>query len=258
MNLATSKPLADRVAIVTGALGLLGQEHCAALAAAGANVIVADLDLDRARHFGTVLENTYGAPALGGFLDVTEAASVDALKDAVLDRFGRIDVLVNNAAIDDKFDPGAGIEASRFEAYALERFRRQLEVNVTGVFLCCQRIGTWLAERGSGSIINVASTYGVVAPDQSLYRRPDGSQAFFKGPAYRRARAPYSSSRATSPLTGAGAACASTRSARAAWKPDRRLGSAARTRRAPRSGAWPRAATIEARWCSWRATLPRT
>jgi NAD(P)-dependent dehydrogenase (short-subunit alcohol dehydrogenase family) len=115
--------------------------------------------------------------------DITSAADLDALRERVLERFGRIDVLVNNAAIDDKFAPGSS-EESRFESYSLERFRRQLDVNVTGVFLCCQRLGSVMAERGRGSIVNVASTYGLVAPNQDLYQREDGSQAFWKSAAY--------------------------------------------------------------------------
>jgi NAD(P)-dependent dehydrogenase (short-subunit alcohol dehydrogenase family) len=59
-----------------------------------------------------------------------------------------------------------------------------LDTNVTGTFLCCQIIGRGMADRTAGSIINIASTYGVVAPDQAIYRNADGSQAFFKGPAY--------------------------------------------------------------------------
>ncbi|MCL2450481.1 MAG: SDR family oxidoreductase, partial [Polyangiaceae bacterium] len=88
------------------------------------------------------------------------------------------------AAIDDKFDPGADLEASRFESYSIDRWRKSIDVNVTGTFLCCQVFGAEMARRGRGSIINVASTYGVVAPDQGLYRSADGSQRFFKSAAY--------------------------------------------------------------------------
>src|SRR5262249_30757362 len=72
----------------------------------------------------------------------------------------------------------------RMEHYALDRFRRALDTNVTGMFICCQQLGGAMAARGGGSIINVASTYGIVAPDQSLYRRPDGTQPFYKSPVY--------------------------------------------------------------------------
>jgi NAD(P)-dependent dehydrogenase (short-subunit alcohol dehydrogenase family) len=175
--------VAGRVAVVTGALGLLGREHCEALCQAGARVVLTDLNADALGGFAQRLRETHGAETLAVPADITNAADVDALRDAVLARFDGIDVLVNNAAIDDKFGPGAA-EESRFENYSLERFRRQLDVNVTGVFLGCQRLGSVMAERGRGSIINVASTYGLVAPNQDLYRREDGTQAFWKGAAY--------------------------------------------------------------------------
>jgi NAD(P)-dependent dehydrogenase (short-subunit alcohol dehydrogenase family) len=154
-----------------------------ALARAGARVVVTDLGAE-------ACERTAAALAEHGELlpvaaDITRPDSVDALRDAVLARWDRLDVLVNNAAIDDKFEsPAAALEASRFESYDVERFRRSLDVNVTGTFLCCQRLGAVMARRGGGSIVNVASTYGLVAPDQSLYRTPAGEQRFFKGPAY--------------------------------------------------------------------------
>ncbi|HEX3773268.1 MAG TPA: SDR family oxidoreductase [Polyangiaceae bacterium] len=186
MNAANQKSdfdLSGKVAVVTGALGLLGREHCAALAAAGARVVVTDLDGAACAAFADELAAKSGVKALGFGANITEPDAVEALTESTLRAFDRVDVLVNNAAIDDKFSSESA-EDSRFEHYSLERFRRSLEVNVLGTFLCAQRIGRRMAARGSGSIINVASTYGVVAPQQDLYLRADGSQAFFKGPAY--------------------------------------------------------------------------
>jgi NAD(P)-dependent dehydrogenase (short-subunit alcohol dehydrogenase family) len=91
-------------------------------------------------------------------------------------------VLVNNAALNDKVEGNAG--SSRFEEYSLAEWRRVLDVNVTGVFLPSQVLGTAMAERGTGTIINIASTYALVGPDPSLYTRPDGTRGFVKSPAY--------------------------------------------------------------------------
>jgi len=185
----SSRPfdLTGKVAIVTGALGLLGREHCRALARAGANVVATDLDPAGISALTRRLSEQFPVEAFGMAADITVTSSLDALRTEVLGRFGRIDVLVNNAAIDDKVAmssaPGSG-GGSRFEDYPVESFRRILDVNVAGVFSCCQRLGGVMAERGAGSIINVASTYGVVAPNQDLYRAPDGSQSFFKSAAY--------------------------------------------------------------------------
>jgi NAD(P)-dependent dehydrogenase (short-subunit alcohol dehydrogenase family) len=176
--------LEGRVAVVTGALGLLGRQHCAALARAGATVVVTDLDPAGCVELADRLTAKDGHPAMGHGADVTVAASVHALRDAVLDRLGRVDVLVNNAALNEKVeDPGTGAPPT-FETYPLEEWERSLRVNVTGTFLCCQAFGAPMARAGRGSIVNIASTYGIVAPDQSLYRRPDGTQAFLKSAAY--------------------------------------------------------------------------
>lgn len=175
--------LQGRTAIVTGAAGLLGREHCLALGDAGAQVVATDLD-ERACEALAVELARRDVQAIGVGADITDRAALERLRDRAVARFGAIDVLVNNAAIDDKFDPAAGIDESRFENYALERWRRSIDVNVTGTFLCCQVLGSEMARRGRGSIVNVASTYGVVAPDQGLYRDADGRQRFFKSAAY--------------------------------------------------------------------------
>ena len=180
----SSFSLEGRVAVVTGALGLLGRHHCAVLARAGAAVVVTDLDRSGCVDLADELAAVHGRPAIGHAADITVPASVHGLRDAVLDRLGRVDVLVNNAAVNEKVeDPGTGAPLT-FEDYPLEEWERSLRVNVTGTFLCCQALGAEMARTGRGSIVNVASTYGIVAPDQSLYRRADGTQAFFKSAAY--------------------------------------------------------------------------
>lgn len=173
--------LTGRTAVVTGAAGLLGRRHCQALAGAGATVVAVDLDPAGCARVAEEL----GGSALARAADVTDPASLRALADEVLDRTGRIDVLVNNAALNDALEHASGDpDESRFENYPLERWRQSLEVNVTGVFLCSQVIGGEMARAGRGSIINLASTYAVVAPDQSLYRDPEGRQRFYKSPVY--------------------------------------------------------------------------
>jgi NAD(P)-dependent dehydrogenase (short-subunit alcohol dehydrogenase family) len=176
--------LEGRVAVVTGALGLLGREHCRALASAGATVVATDLPGTDTASLAASLTRDTGRRAESACLDVTRRESAEELLETVLSNFERLDVLVNNAGINDRFEAPAASGTSRFENYPLEAWNRMLAVNVTGAFLCSQVLGAEMARRGAGSIINVASSYGVVAPDQSLYREPDGSQAFWKSPAY--------------------------------------------------------------------------
>jgi NAD(P)-dependent dehydrogenase (short-subunit alcohol dehydrogenase family) len=173
--------LKGKTAVVTGALGLIGRKHCEALAAVGANVVVADINIAQTQQFATELGDNH----LGLGVDVTSKESlIDAL-NAVLDKYDSVDVLVNNAAINDKFEnPAMAKELSAFENYPLEAFQQSLNVNITGVFLCSQVFGTQMALHRSGSIINIASTYGMVGPDQSIYRDSRGQQTFYKSAAY--------------------------------------------------------------------------
>jgi NAD(P)-dependent dehydrogenase (short-subunit alcohol dehydrogenase family) len=172
--------LESKVAIVTGALGLIGREHCRALSDAGARLVITDVSEEGCTQFAREFPRAVGVGA-----DITKRAGVEALASRAFAAFGDVDVLVNNAAINDKFEsPAAAAELSKFENYPIEFWQQALDVNVTGMFLCCQVIGSAMAERGRGSVINIASTYGLVAPDQSLYRRPDGTQDFYKSAAY--------------------------------------------------------------------------
>ncbi len=175
--------LKGKVALVTGAAGLLGKQHCTALAEAGASVVVADLNLGLCKALADALPGEGHLPIT---LDVAMPHSLRACRAAVLEKYGHLDVLVNNAAVDDKFEsPALAAQQSRFENYPLDLWLRSLEVNVTGVFLASQILGSIMAEQaGGGSIINIASTYGIVGPDQHLYQKPDGEQVFFKSPSY--------------------------------------------------------------------------
>ena len=173
--------LHEKTAIVTGALGLIGKKHCEALAAAGANVVVADIDGEKAADFARQL----GGQHLGISVDVTNKTSIIKASADILSKYGTIDVLVNNAAINDMFEnPAMAKELSAFENYPVGAFQRSLDVNITGVFLCSQVFGTKMAEQHGGSIINIASTYGMVGPDQSIYRDECGEQTFYKSAAY--------------------------------------------------------------------------
>ena len=173
--------LKNKVAVVTGALGLIGKNHCEALSEAGANVVVCDLDGAKCKIFASNLHEK----SIGLETDITKKDSVIRLKDKILKELGKIDILVNNAAINDMFEnPKAAAEQSKFENYPLELWQKSLDVNVTGMFLCSQILGSEMAKNGIGSIINIASTYGIVGPDQSLYKKQDGTQSFYKSAAY--------------------------------------------------------------------------
>lgn len=164
--------LNEKVAIVTGGAGLLGAEFSRTLADSGANVIISDLDEVAANSLVTKL-SAKGHKCLAVETDVTQVDSVAQLVSATLQEFGRLDILVNSAALDPKFDPHHITPGSSgaFESYPLEAWNQALNVNLTGMFLCCQAAVQPMLDQGRGVIINICSTYGLVGPDQRIYQR---------------------------------------------------------------------------------------
>jgi NAD(P)-dependent dehydrogenase (short-subunit alcohol dehydrogenase family) len=178
--------VSGRVAIVTGGAGLLGRQYVRTLLGAGARVVVADLPSAGPVGVAATAMKECGGEAIGVEVDVTKKDSVDRMVAAALDRWSRLNILINNAAIDPKFDAGvANQQANSFEDYPVELWEKSLDVNLTGPFLCSQAAGRVMREARSGVIVNISSTYGVVAPDQRLYQR-DGEveQTLFKPAAY--------------------------------------------------------------------------
>ncbi len=164
--------LSGRVAIVTGGAGLLGVQHATALAEVGASVVMADIREDAARAVANQVSSTYHQTVLALNMDVTDLKSIQAAYMQVLDRFGRIDILINNAAIDPKVkNDGSLLGTSRFEHLPLEDWNFQISVGLTGAYLCAQVFGSHMAAHGGGVILNISSDLSVVAPDQRLYRR---------------------------------------------------------------------------------------
>lgn len=174
--------LKGKTAVVTGGSGLLGKEFCRTLAEGGANVIVADIAEADANAVAAGLEDA-GYAAAGFGLDVTRQDSVNALVNFTLQQFGSLDILVNSAALDPKFDAAAsekGIAPGAFEDYPLEDWKAAVDVNLTGMFLVTQACVKPMVKIGKGSIINICSTYGLNGPDQRLYLNDDGSRIAYK------------------------------------------------------------------------------
>jgi 2-deoxy-D-gluconate 3-dehydrogenase len=189
--------LTGRVAVVTGGAGLLGAEFCRTLMEAGAYTVVADIDEGAAKDTAASLnelqfnkrDRSQGTSqrALGIQTDISSKDSVQQMVAKALSVFNRLDILVNGAALDPKFDhrqetnPEEDKQAQRqddplsinFEDYPLDLWNQALEVNLTGMFLCCQVAGKQMIKQGRGVIINVSSIYGLVGPDQRIYQKQD-------------------------------------------------------------------------------------
>ena len=182
MKIQDKFDLAGRTAVVTGGGGLLGSEFCRALAEAGAAVGVAEIAAQAGQRVSSELERA-GHRAQAFRCDVTDPASVRELVDGTLSAFGSLDILVNCAALDPKFDAEAskkGIAPGAFEDYPLDQWNAALDVNLTGVFLVTQACVRAMLDHGSrGSIVNICSTYGLNGPDQRIYVR-EGQRVAYK------------------------------------------------------------------------------
>lgn len=158
--------LSGRVAIVTGGGGLLASEHAIALHEHGATVVLADFNEEKCKLAVEKLREN-GVNATAKFCDVTKKDSWENLLHDVAVAFGKVDILINNAGFTNQ-SKSANFDAS-FENFPLEDWNAIMNVNLTGAFLGCQVIGKHMLKNSKGSIINIASLYGVVSPNHKIY-----------------------------------------------------------------------------------------
>ena len=145
--------LSGKTAVITGGSKGLGQAMAAGLASAGADVMVVSRNLAEAEQAAEQIAADFGRKAVGHMCDVSSQTDTEALAAAALEKLGRVDILVNNAGINTR---GA------IEELTYEQFREVQDINVDGIWLCCRAMLPHMKERGSGRIINLASTLGLV------------------------------------------------------------------------------------------------
>lgn len=162
--------LTGRVAIITGGAGLLGRQHAAAIAAAGGHAVLVDLRHDETVRAADEVARASGVRALGVAADITVKTEVERMVAETMAAFGRIDILINNAAMTVK---GGGHRSDEYFApfvdYPLDLWERALQVNLTGTFLCCQAVGRQMVAQQRGVILNIASDVGTISPDHRIY-----------------------------------------------------------------------------------------
>lgn len=156
--------LTGKIALITGGAGLLGSEHAIALASHGAKVYLADINLSKCEE---KVKNIEFDTVYAIKLDVTDKENWNAIVNHVISIEGSIDILVNNAGYTNKTKTNSF--DNTFENYALEDWNAIMNVNLTGSFLGCQVVGNQMISQGKGSIINIASLYGVVSPNHKMY-----------------------------------------------------------------------------------------
>jgi NAD(P)-dependent dehydrogenase (short-subunit alcohol dehydrogenase family) len=182
--------LTGRVAIITGGAGMLGGKHAEAIAEMGGIPVLVDVRADAAREAAESLRRAFGVKATAVAADITQRDDVRALVDTVLAEHGRIDILVNNAALTVKGGGDAFADYfAPFESYPEGLFDLALRVNLMGAFLVTQAVGKVMAERRRGVVVNIASDVAVISPDHRIYRGPDGDTGFNTPIAYSMSKA---------------------------------------------------------------------
>jgi len=160
----------NRVAIITGGAGLLGRKHAEAIAEIGGIPVLLDIDKGKAKIQAKSIIDSYGVPARYYKCDITLYKEVYKIFDQVLKDLGRIDILINNAAIDSKVeDKDTEKNTSRFENFDVNNWLNEFNVGIKGAFICTYVFGSLMAEQGHGIIINIGSDLSFIAPNQKIY-----------------------------------------------------------------------------------------
>jgi NAD(P)-dependent dehydrogenase (short-subunit alcohol dehydrogenase family) len=156
--------LSGKVAILTGGTGLIGTAFGEGLAESGCKVVICDIDQKSCDNRARVLEKEFGVGCVGIAADVSNKSDVERLLTEVLKKFEKVDILVTS------HQNKTANFFEKFEGYPEKDWDDIISVNLKGVFLCCQIIGKQMLKQGYGNIINIASTYGVVSPNQEIYK----------------------------------------------------------------------------------------
>ena len=171
MEIASMFDLKGRVIVITGGAGMLGRQHAEVVARAGGTPILLDIHAALVESLARDLEHCYGVAAFGYAVDITRESEIESNCDVILQRFGHINGLVNNAANNPKVEGDGSKHFSRLENFSLPAWEADIAVGLTGAFLCAKYYGVAIARQG-GSIVNISSDLGLIAPDQRLYRKP--------------------------------------------------------------------------------------
>ena len=157
--------LKDQVAVVTGASTGLGVQMAKALASQGANIVCVARRQNLIDEVAAEIAKEYGVKAIGVRCDITDTDNVNAAVDQIMEEFGRIDILINNAG------GGSGKGECNFLERDPEALKNMIDINLTGSMFCCQAVGRYMAAAKSGVIINIGSVAGLIGRDRRMYHR---------------------------------------------------------------------------------------
>lgn len=174
MNVMDKFNLDDSLAIVTGGAGLLGKKHVESLLDGGADVIVFDINTDALENLKEYFFKEYQKDILVLKVDITKEEEIVKAKEKIFHKFAKYpNILINNAAIDPKFEKKSNVNKSRLENFDLNQWNLEISVGLSGAMLCSKIFGFCMSKNGGGVILNIASDLGIIAPDQRLYKQDD-------------------------------------------------------------------------------------
>jgi len=158
--------LNKKTVILTGAAGRIGSHFSHVLSGAGANVVLVDIDKDKNKELEKIISKKYGTSPTSFASDITKKHEVEQLVRSVLNKYRKIDVLINNAHFVPRKHPKRD---APFEQYPLDLWNKTLETNLTAIVLLSQEVGKVMIKQEKGVIVNISSIYGMVGPDQRIY-----------------------------------------------------------------------------------------
>lgn len=161
------------VCIITGGGGLLGRKHAEAVLEGGGIPILLDISSESLQRAKNELLLTYNNSQIETFTcDITSRDQLTQIRDVLLEKYGHVDALINNAANNPKMEGASkNMGAIQFNNFPLEIWNQDIAVGLTGALLCAQVFGEVMEKQMSGVIINISSDYGLISPDQRVYRK---------------------------------------------------------------------------------------
>ena len=163
--------LTDKVAVITGGAGMLGEKHAEAIAEFGGIPILLDFNQEEGTEKAERISREYQVDCEFELCDITDELQIMSVRDSLLRKHGRIDILINNAAIDPKVEAKSEKNLSRLENFQIDQWNLELSVGLTGAMLCSKIFGYEMANKGKGVILNISSDLGIIAPDQRIYKK---------------------------------------------------------------------------------------
>lgn len=164
----------NKICIVTGGGGLIGKKHAEAIVEGGGIPVLLDIANIGMERVKNEIQNEYGQDAvIETFVtDITKREDLEFVRDELISKYGHIDVLINNAANNPKVeDKSKNLAFNSFSAFPVELWNQDLAVGLTGAMLCAQVFGEVMEKQGNGVVLNISSDYGLISPDQRIYRK---------------------------------------------------------------------------------------